>query len=176
LAAKGRLEEARATLAELQRLAAAVPADAMAGQNTVKDVFGLRWPSCKPGLRPRRIVTDEAISKLAASDGGRRQTRIRRTKELVLSSSAFARETAPSVGQASEAESVYREDLAQNPANGWALYGLSAALEAQGKRTEAAQVTRQFQAACGTPMSRWPRRRFSPRRVMTSHRYPQINR
>jgi tetratricopeptide (TPR) repeat protein len=50
-------------------------------------------------------------------------------------------------GAATEAERVYREDLQQNPANGWSLYGLSAALKAQGKTAESAQVTRQFDAA-----------------------------
>jgi thioredoxin-like negative regulator of GroEL len=42
-------------------------------------------------------------------------------------------------GKLSEAESVYRADRAQNPANGWALYGMSAALKAKGRTTEAAQ-------------------------------------
>jgi hypothetical protein len=42
------------------------------------------------------------------------------------------------------ADSVYREDLRQNPANGWSLYGLSAALKAQGKTAESIRVTRQF--------------------------------
>ena len=32
-------------------------------------------------------------------------------------------------GEAAEAEQVYREDLRQNPANGWSLYGLSAVIE-----------------------------------------------
>jgi len=47
-------------------------------------------------------------------------------------------------GEAPEAERVYREDLRQNPANGWSLYGLRAALKAQGKTAESIRVTRQF--------------------------------
>jgi hypothetical protein len=50
-------------------------------------------------------------------------------------------------GRAAEAERVYREDLARNAANGWALYGLAAALRAQGKTGAAARVTREFEAA-----------------------------
>lgn len=46
-----------------------------------------------------------------------------------------------------EAESVYREDLKQNPENGWALFGLSATLKAQGKPIEAAHIAQRFQAA-----------------------------
>ncbi len=33
---------------------------------------------------------------------------------------------------------MYREDLQESPANGWSLFGLSAALEAQGRAAEAA--------------------------------------
>jgi hypothetical protein len=46
-----------------------------------------------------------------------------------------------------EAERVYHEDLERNPANGWALYGLAAALRAQGRTSDAAQVSRRFEAA-----------------------------
>jgi predicted Zn-dependent protease len=47
-------------------------------------------------------------------------------------------------GRASDAERVYREDLKQNPGNGWSLFGLAASLRAQGKTAEAAQVDEQF--------------------------------
>ena len=47
-------------------------------------------------------------------------------------------------GAASEAESVYREDLRQSPANGWSLYGLGVALKRQGKAAEAGVVAKQF--------------------------------
>jgi hypothetical protein len=51
------------------------------------------------------------------------------------------------MGQAGEAETVYRQDLQQNPANGWSLYGLSAALNSQGKTAEASTVAQQFETA-----------------------------
>lgn len=50
-------------------------------------------------------------------------------------------------GKADAAEKLYREDLLQNPANGWALYGLSAALKTQGKIVQAAAAAQQFEAA-----------------------------
>lgn len=43
-----------------------------------------------------------------------------------------------------EAEEVYRTDLAKNPNNGWALFGLAQSLHAQGKTYEAGEVERQF--------------------------------
>jgi tetratricopeptide (TPR) repeat protein len=50
-------------------------------------------------------------------------------------------------GHPAEAEAVYREDLKRFPENGWSLYGLAAALKAQGKRGEAAAVERRFDKA-----------------------------
>lgn len=50
-------------------------------------------------------------------------------------------------GRHAEAESVYRNDLARQPRNGWALFGLSRALKLQGKDAEAAEAERQFQSA-----------------------------
>jgi tetratricopeptide (TPR) repeat protein len=46
-----------------------------------------------------------------------------------------------------EAEQVYREDLKRFPENGWSLFGLHAALEAQEKTQEAAQVQQRFRRA-----------------------------
>jgi tetratricopeptide (TPR) repeat protein len=52
-----------------------------------------------------------------------------------------------SAGRPREAEKVYRDDLAYWPENGWALFGLRQALEAQGKTAEAARVGERFQKA-----------------------------
>jgi len=50
-------------------------------------------------------------------------------------------------GKAREAEAVYRQDLLQFPVNGWSLYGLGAALRAQGKTSEALRVQGQLARA-----------------------------
>jgi len=49
--------------------------------------------------------------------------------------------------QASEAEAEYRAELRRNPENGWSLYGLKLALEAQGRDHEAAEVDARFAQA-----------------------------
>ena len=49
-------------------------------------------------------------------------------------------------GRAAEAEEVYRKDLEWNRQNAWTTFGLSQALEAQGKTQEAIIVERQFQS------------------------------
>jgi tetratricopeptide (TPR) repeat protein len=50
-------------------------------------------------------------------------------------------------GRNAEAEAVYREDLKRFPENGWSLFGLAAALRAQGKSAEAAAVDQRFSKA-----------------------------
>lgn len=47
-------------------------------------------------------------------------------------------------GKFAEAERVYREDLTKWRENGWSLYGLMQALNAQGKTAEAAQIEKRF--------------------------------
>lgn len=50
-------------------------------------------------------------------------------------------------GRATEAESVYREDLRQYPKNGWSLLGLAQSLEAQGEDAKASWAQKGFEAA-----------------------------
>lgn len=50
-------------------------------------------------------------------------------------------------GRPADAERVYRDDLAKFRENGWSLFGLAAALDAQGKSAEADAVRRRFSAA-----------------------------
>ena len=50
-------------------------------------------------------------------------------------------------GRAEEAEVVFWEDLKKNPENGWSLFGLAQALDAQGKADDAARVRARFAKA-----------------------------
>jgi tetratricopeptide (TPR) repeat protein len=50
-------------------------------------------------------------------------------------------------GRNAEAEAVYREDLKRFPENGWSLFGLAAALRAQGKSGDAEAVDQRFAKA-----------------------------
>lgn len=47
-------------------------------------------------------------------------------------------------GKSQDAEKVYRKDLEIYPRNGWSMFGLMQALEAQGKSAEAGEVQKQF--------------------------------
>ncbi len=48
-------------------------------------------------------------------------------------------------GHLRQAESVYREDLAEFPHNGWSTFGLMQTLQAQGKEQAAAEVRQEFE-------------------------------
>lgn len=50
-------------------------------------------------------------------------------------------------GRQAEAETVYREDLARNPENGWSLFGLVQSLKAQHKQEAAAAEEARFNSA-----------------------------
>jgi hypothetical protein len=50
-------------------------------------------------------------------------------------------------GRAIEAEVVFWQDLAKNPGNGFALFGLAQSLEAQGRSREATEIRERFEAA-----------------------------
>ncbi len=52
-------------------------------------------------------------------------------------------------GRAKEAEAVYREDLARNPGNGWALHGLAQSLRAQKKTEQADEAEAKLREAWG---------------------------
>lgn len=54
-------------------------------------------------------------------------------------------------GRPKEAEAAFRQDLERNRENGWSLKGLKAALEKQGKQTEAAGVTARLEKAWPHP-------------------------
>jgi len=65
-------------------------------------------------------------------------------------------------GRPLEAEVIYRQDLAKHRENGFALYGLVQALEAQGDSDEASSVRRRFEKAWKAADVTRPPSSFSP--------------
>lgn len=63
-------------------------------------------------------------------------------------------------GRPGDADAVYRADLEAFPKNGWALFGLSVSLKAQGKHAEAGLVANGFQNAWRAADVRIPASRF----------------
>jgi len=147
LAARGRLADAQQALAELEALATATPADAMAGYNTLRGVLAVAQPIVAARVAATGGRTDEAIADLrravAAEDG----LAYNEPADWYFPARHLLGAELLVAGRAAEAERVYREDLERNPANGWALYGLAQALRAEGRTKAAAASTREFTAA-----------------------------
>jgi tetratricopeptide (TPR) repeat protein len=144
LAATGRVDEANVTLGELRKLSASVSSDALAGQNTVKDVLAIAIPIVQGRIAAAEHRSSEAVSRLREAVAAEDRLAYDEPKDWLFPARHLLGAELLRAGKASEAERVYREDLRQNPANGWSLYGLRAALKAQGKTAESIRVTRQF--------------------------------
>ena len=147
LGALGRLDEARATLATLQSLIATAPADTPAAMNSVKDVLGIGVLIVQARIAAAERRADQAIKLLRQAVLAEDQLAYNEPKDWFFPVRHVLGAQLLQNNQASEAETVYRQDLVLNPGNGWALYGLGAALRAQGKTKEASQCAQQFSAA-----------------------------
>lgn len=144
LAATGHVDEARVVLGELQKLAASVPADAIAGQNAVKDVLAIAIPIVQARIADSEHRWSKSVSLLQQAVAAEDRLAYDEPRDWFFPARQILGAELLRAGRATEAERVYRDDLRQNPANGWSLYGLSTALKAQGKTAESIQVTRQF--------------------------------
>ena len=144
LAATGRIAESRSTLDELQKVAAAAPVDAGAGQNTLKSVLAIAIPIVEARIADSEGRSKDVLTLLGQAVAAEDRLAYDEPKNWFFPARHLLGAALLKQGAASEAERVYREDLRQNPANGWSLYGLSVALKTQGKAKEASQVAKQF--------------------------------
>jgi tetratricopeptide (TPR) repeat protein len=147
LAARGRLEDARAVLAQLRQLATATPNGAQAGFNTLHGVVAVAEPVVAARIAATEQRNDEALRLLRQAVAAQDELAYNEPADWFFPARHLLGAQLLIAGRAAEAERVYREDLERNPANGWALYGLAAALRAQGRTRDAAEVTRSFEAA-----------------------------
>jgi tetratricopeptide (TPR) repeat protein len=147
LAARGRLEEARAVLAQLQQLTNATPNGAQAGLNALRGVLEVAKPIVAARIAATEQRNDEALRLLRQAVAAQDTLAYDEPADWFFPARHLLGAQLLIAGRAAEAERVYREDLERNPANGWALYGLAASLRAQGKTAEATRVTREFEAA-----------------------------
>jgi len=147
LAARGRIEDARTALRQLRQLAAAVPADMPAGSNTLQAVLAVAEPIVAARIAATEQRSAEALTLLRQAVAAQDALAHSEPADWFFPARHLLGAQELIAGHAAQAERVYREDLRRNPANGWALYGLAAALRSQGRAQEAATVARTFEAA-----------------------------
>jgi tetratricopeptide (TPR) repeat protein len=141
-AAKGQAAEAQAALDTVKAIDAATPADAAA-----KTPVSIAAHALMGEIATRGGKLDEGIAQfreaLKIEDAGlyfeppKWYYPIRQSLGAALLKA----------GRSAEAEAVYREDLKRFPENGWSLFGLAAALRAQGKSADAEETDRRFAKA-----------------------------
>ena len=146
-AAKGKLDDARAAVAQLERLAQATPADYGAGFNSARDMFAIAALVAKARIADAENKPGDALALLREAVAKEDMTAYDEPADWFFPVRHVLGATLLKAGNAKDAEVVYREDLKRHPDNGWALYGLAQALKAQKKSAVAAE--RQFQTAWG---------------------------
>ncbi|MDP2276154.1 MAG: hypothetical protein Q8K32_35750 [Archangium sp.] len=143
-AATGRLTEARAAQQAFEVARGLVPAEYVMGQNPVSAINEVAG----------RLLEGEILyaeGKEAAGLAALRGAVEAEDRLKYDEPPDWLQPTRHALGAAlnrsrkhAEAEKVFREDLRRTPDNGWALFGLSQALEAQGQREEARATTERF--------------------------------
>jgi tetratricopeptide (TPR) repeat protein len=136
----GRLAEADAARAQL----AAIAAEPAQAQLTILAVALASLTGEIAGAR-----RDWPAASAALEDAVRREDAMAATDPPVwyMPTRQALGEVLLRAGRAADAERVYREDLRRNPENGWSLFGLGMALDAQGKRADAGQLRQRLAGA-----------------------------
>ena len=147
LALKGHPDQADMVADQLDAAIKAAPAYLMAGMNSGRAAYRIAGLKARARIALARgqsanaiALLREAVTAEDALDYDEPSDEFFPVRHLLGAALLVA-------GKPVEAAQVYRDDLARNPANGWALFGLHQALDAQGRKAEAGVVHRRFVAA-----------------------------
>jgi len=144
-----KLAEADAEFAELQKAAddPAIEAVSVWDINTAKSLVQIAALILEGEIAAKRGQRSRAISLLRKAVALEDQQNYDEPPSWYMSTRHVLGALYLEVGKPKAAERLYREDLAVFPNNGWALFGLAQALDAQGKRSQAATVRAEFEQA-----------------------------
>jgi tetratricopeptide (TPR) repeat protein len=147
LAAKGRLDESKAMLAELEKFNDSLPADASAGSNSAKDLLAVAIDVLKARIAGAEQRNDDAVGLLQDAVAREDKLAYSEPDDWFYPVRHLLGAELLKVHKAAEAEAVYREDLVRHPENGWSLFGLAQALRAQNKTAAAGEAEQRFKTA-----------------------------
>lgn len=145
--ALGRTGQARAELVAFKKAAADIPEEWYIFNNQVSTVMPIANAMIEGELLYREGKTDEAFAILRKGIEAEDALVYDEPPGWMLPVRHALGALLMGDGRAAEAEKVYREDLKRNRNNGWALIGLQASLNAQGKTAEAMLLDVPIQAA-----------------------------
>ena len=146
-AAKGKVGDARESQKLFRIAMKQVSADATFGNNKASDLFAVADAMLEGEILVREGKTKEGIVALRTAVALEDKLRYSEPPDWIIPVRHALGAFLLHDGQAAEAEKVYRDDLKRWPENGWALFGLAASLDAQGKSDEATTVRERFNKA-----------------------------
>jgi tetratricopeptide (TPR) repeat protein len=147
LTALGRLDEADAERATFRAGVAALPAEAIVGNNSAAAVMAVASRVIDGEIAARRESWEEAVAALREAAALEDALKYDDPPDWVQPARHALGAVLLDAGRPAEAEAAYRTDLGRWPENGWSLFGLEKALRAQGKAAEADAVGQRFRTA-----------------------------
>jgi tetratricopeptide (TPR) repeat protein len=146
-AAQGQTAKAEAERKAMAKLLAAIPPDEPFGFNRVHEVMGVGLAMLDGKIASSRHDYRAAVAALEKAVKIYDALRYDEPPDWYLPPREQLGAVLLAAGKPAEAEALFRADLRQNPKNGRSLFGLAEALKAQGKLSDAADATSQFQAS-----------------------------
>jgi tetratricopeptide (TPR) repeat protein len=146
-AAKGQLPDARAAVMELRQRNDSIAADAPAGLNLARDVLGIAIAVAEARIADAEGRGEDAVMLLRDAIAREDKLAYNEPPDWFVPTRQILGAQLVNSGKLAEAETVYRDDLARHPENGWSLLGLALALDKQGKTSEGAIVRGRFDTA-----------------------------
>ena len=136
--AKGQFEEAAQKLDEIHRIAASPDVSVnRAGATATAELLALAANALEGEMKMAQGDLDGAISAFEKGVALEDTNNYTEPPDWPQSMRLYLGAALLKAGRAAEAEAVFRRDLRWHQNNGWSLFGLTQALEAQGKSVEA---------------------------------------
>ncbi|MBI3118550.1 MAG: hypothetical protein HYZ00_07680 [Candidatus Hydrogenedentes bacterium] len=139
-----KLDEAEAERTAFREAAAKVPEEWRFGNSPASNVLAVAAGVLDGEIAAKRGEFNTAILRLEEAVRIEDQLRYDEPPDWIQPVRHTLGAVLLRAGRHKGAETVYREDLAKYPGNGWSLFGLARALHLQNKPGEAALVERQF--------------------------------
>ena len=136
--AKGQFEEAAQKLDEIHRIAASPDVSVnRAGATATAELLALAANALEGEMKMAQGDLNGAISAFEKGVALEDNLNYTEPPDWPQSMRLYLGAALLKAGRAEEAEAVFRRDLRWHQNNGWSLFGLTQALEAQGKSVEA---------------------------------------
>jgi hypothetical protein len=140
-------DEARAELDSVDAIGDAIPLDLVVGVNAARPLLRVASAVLAAEIPYRAQHYDEAIKGYSKAVALYDALKYDEPAPWYQSPRELLGKAQLDAGHPADAEATYRADLAQHPHLGWALVGLAQALDAEGKKAEAATVRAEFKKA-----------------------------